>query len=141
MRQALLLPLMLLPQAALAIEPGLSCSEMSLQIQCSDGTCTAEKDFTPMAINLHGKDLSICAYSGCWEGEAVIHQDEIGFAVLGKNLAWNGDAANKANFQLAISLPSLEGMVLGEGFASPLQCEMGKTGGDLENPTVKEKAQ
>lgn len=57
--------------AAAASTADFSCANRAAEIRCADGRCeilTPDDGFTPMRLVRAGKTLSICAYSGCWEG-------------------------------------------------------------------------
>ena len=49
-----------------------------LEIRCVEGKCSAEtkSGFTPMSVSFsdNGK-MSVCAYSGCWEGTGKVFED------------------------------------------------------------------
>ncbi len=52
-----------------------TCSNRSAEIACEGGACEVDKDgFTPMSLSREGSRLSICAYSGCWEGPILVRR-------------------------------------------------------------------
>jgi hypothetical protein len=52
-----------------------ACSNRSAEIRCGAGACEVKTaEFTPMSLSRAGRTLSICAYSGCWEGQIAIRR-------------------------------------------------------------------
>lgn len=48
------------------------CRNTDAEIWCATGKCGIEtQSFTPMELRRTGSKLSICAYSGCWDGKLV----------------------------------------------------------------------
>lgn len=73
--RTLLLLLTLLASPAAARD--FTCSNPDAEISCSAGKCefkTASDGFTPMSLSRRGSTLSICAYSGCWEGPIAVRR-------------------------------------------------------------------
>jgi hypothetical protein len=61
--------MLLAPFPALAQD--FHCRNTDAEIRCSGGSCEVETDtgaFTSMELSRKGDRLTICAYSGCWEG-------------------------------------------------------------------------
>ena len=51
-----------------------------LEIRCDAENCTAEEEgnFTPMSVTVDDAGLmSVCAYSGCWEGKGTVVKTEV----------------------------------------------------------------
>lgn len=49
-------------------DTGWNCRNYSFEIGCEGDTCTAADAFTPMDIYLTETHMTLCAYTGCWEG-------------------------------------------------------------------------
>lgn len=64
--------IMLPPFDAFAASGAYSCSNGEFEIRCNSYKCESSEGFTPAGggVNTSTKDMSICAYSGCWEGKA-----------------------------------------------------------------------
>ncbi|WP_157971114.1 hypothetical protein [Pseudogemmobacter bohemicus] len=98
-----------------------SCSNAGLEVQCSDGECSASDAFTPMAVSFTDGELRVCAYSGCWEGPSEWQRDESGLMVVGHDMTWS-DQASAETFRLALSFEDMRAVLLGGSFAQPLNC-------------------
>ncbi|MEX6633296.1 hypothetical protein [Hyphococcus lacteus] len=102
-----------------------SCAN-DVEVWCAVDGCAAkaEGEITPMSISARRDGgFSVCAYTGCWEGQAEVHD-------LKGRLLW---AANEAPFSTNpdgsstdVSLLIIEkdgvGFVRVGGIASPLLC-------------------
>ncbi|HKY95054.1 MAG TPA: hypothetical protein VJL84_07085, partial [Kiloniellales bacterium] len=57
--------------ASAAEAAGWSCRNEDLEIRCDWDGCQSVEDFTPMEVHVAGDGtMEICAYSGCWRGQA-----------------------------------------------------------------------
>lgn len=64
-----------LAASAPAIAGDFTCSNKAAQISCGDGACEVTTDgFTPMSLSRTGNRLSVCAYTGCWEGPILVRR-------------------------------------------------------------------
>lgn len=45
-----------------------NCSNPDMEITCDQTSCGASDAFTPMSVSLGASEMSVCAYTGCWEG-------------------------------------------------------------------------
>jgi hypothetical protein len=69
------LALLALAAGAPAAAQNFTCSNKAAEIKCGGGTCEVTTDgFTPMSLSRTGNRLSICAYSGCWEGTILVRR-------------------------------------------------------------------
>lgn len=62
-----------------------TCTNSAAEIRCSGAMCevvTPDKGFTPMELRRTGNMLSICAYSGCWEGRIITRRTLDGVYVM-----------------------------------------------------------
>lgn len=100
-----------------------------LEVSCSQGKCSAETEggFTPMSVSASGSGaLSVCAYSGCWEGKAKVHQDETFLILVGHALPFSTAPDDKsANADVALVVDRGEGVATLKvgAFALPLLCQ------------------
>ncbi len=76
MRRRFAAALLLMAGATPAAAQDFSCSNKSAEISCKGGACEVNADdgFTPMSLGRTGSRLSICAYSGCWEGPILVRR-------------------------------------------------------------------
>lgn len=98
-----------------------------LEVWCSaDGCAASEPDaFTPMDITARRSGaLSVCAYTGCWEGEADI-------TAIDGRLIWTSDKlqfstspdAFQSSVTLLINQKDGVGFVRVGGLATPVLCQ------------------
>lgn len=81
MRLPIALLAVLTPLPALAQD--FHCRNEAAEIRCVENGCEVEKDsFTPMELRREGATLSICAYSGCWEGPVLMRRTRGGITFL-----------------------------------------------------------
>jgi hypothetical protein len=75
MRGRLAGALLLVAGATPAAAQDFTCANKSAEISCGNGACEVNSDgFTPMSLSREGKRLSVCAYSGCWEGPILVRR-------------------------------------------------------------------
>ena len=100
-----------------------------LEIRCGEGVCTAEADdgFTPMSVSIDASGgLSVCAYSGCWEGSGEVKRDGSFLVVTGRDLAFStapGVASAREDVLVAVDLTDSVAILKAGEFAHPLSCE------------------
>lgn len=109
-----------------------SCQNDDLEIRCAVGVCTAissgeQNGFTPMAIEVadNGK-VSVCAYTGCWEGEGKTLGTEDFLVVAGHDLPFSTAPESQAkgmHVVVAVDRHDGFGAVKAGGFAQPIRCE------------------
>jgi hypothetical protein len=59
------------------------CRNEAAEIRCVSNSCEVEREsFTPMELRRTGNRLSICAYSGCWEGPIAMRRSRGGVTFL-----------------------------------------------------------
>ncbi len=110
--------------AAAAPAAAWDCRNGDLEIACDAQGCNASESFTPMSISLGEKgEMTVCAYSGCWQGRAnqIVQSDD--YLILAASaLRWNGQSGNDA--AIAVLLDKHTGIAIlnGAGFAHPLTC-------------------
>jgi hypothetical protein len=99
------------------------CRNNDMEIQCSSNKCEASDGFTPFDINVSTNGaLSICAYSGCWEGKGKMLKSGKHILVSGTKLKWTGTPPGNADFIVAVDAGDKVGFIKGEGFAMPTTC-------------------
>ena len=104
-----------------------NCRNLSAEITCNQKQCEINQDgFTPFDISTNAKnELTVCAYSGCWEGKATAFNTKNYLVLAGHALQWSHDAKQTpAQFLLNIDTRTKVGFLQGEGFAMPLQCQV-----------------
>ncbi len=105
-----------------------SCTN-DLEVSCNDGACEAEAGdgFTPMSVDLDGSGaLSVCAYSGCWEGAAEVLETAEFLVLVGHALEFStarGSDSARADIVVAIDRTDGVGTLKAGEFAQPLLCE------------------
>jgi len=102
-----------------------TCQNNDYEISCNDEKCeAAEKgNFTPASVSITTKTLSVCAYSGCWEGKAKKVRDNNLVYVYAKQMKWSGTNGKAASFQIALDTKTGFATILGEHWAEPMHCK------------------
>ncbi|WP_428408289.1 hypothetical protein [Hyphococcus sp.] len=108
-----------------------------VEVWCAVDGCAArpEEETTPMSVSA-GRDgrFSVCAYTGCWEGETEVVE-------TAGRLLWVADGVGfssqpEGGFEADITLLILEkdgvGFVRAGGIASPLLCARRPVDNDLD---------
>lgn len=101
-----------------------SCKN-DMEIHCQHGACEASRNFTPMDITLNTKGtISICAYTGCWEGKADITQNGRYLVFIGHNLPFSSSPTKENGQSALVSIDRMDsvGIVKVASFTQPLIC-------------------
>ena len=116
----------LLP-AALAATPAAawSCRNEDVEVTCSWDGCKASESFTPMEVHVSSEGImEICAYSGCWRGQANQRVSSNRWILLAaERMQWMGSGGGEGAFALALDRETGIAVLNGEGFAHPMLCE------------------
>ncbi|MFT5114021.1 MAG: hypothetical protein ACI8P9_003354 [Parasphingorhabdus sp.] len=104
-----------------------SCAN-DLEIQCDSKGCAAEDEaFTPMSVTFdNGGSLSVCAYSGCYEGKAKVWQKANFLSLHGEGLAFStagNEADEGTDIAITIDLEDSIAMLKLGAFTHPLICK------------------
>jgi len=99
------------------------CHNKDMEITCTPEKCTSSGGFTPMNISFsdHGS-MTICAYSGCWEGKGTVLISGNHILISGHKLDWRGATHGSDDFMVALDESTGIAVVNGDGFAMPLIC-------------------
>lgn len=101
------------------------CSNPLSETSCVDQNCAVKTEsFTPFSIMVEtNHELSICAYSGCWNGKAHYTQRSPFHIYKTTMMKWNDRNKEPVPFVLVIDPQKQLGTLLGEGFILALQCQ------------------
>jgi hypothetical protein len=70
------------------------------------------------------KGLSLCAYSGCWSGQAeTISTAGHYFTVTGLNLPWSDTGGAPADISATLNMNTAIATLLTDEYAHPMTCE------------------
>ena len=100
-----------------------------VEVWCDETGCSAKTgdEVMPMDISASSEgDISVCAYTGCWEGRAD-------YSEAAGRLLWRGDrlpfvSAIEGAVTLLVMRPDGVGFVRAGGLASPLTCRRKEAG-------------
>jgi hypothetical protein len=101
----------------------------NIEVQCSDGECGAAEEggFTPMSLAFSSTgSFSLCAYSGCWDGEGTVVSSEPFLVITHANAEWSDPSSNgerDADVMIAFDPKDGVAIIKAAGFATPLHCE------------------
>lgn len=121
-------PTLLVALSAYLLLPGYSiaktweCTNKDLEIQCTAETCASSEGFTPIQVSVNSDSghMSICAYSGCFEGKGVTTKNKSHLLFSGLALS---SAENSADVMVALDIEKKIAVISGMSFAMPLHCE------------------
>lgn len=78
-----------------------------VEVHCAEGACTvaAADDFTPMDVRVDDSGaMSVCAYTGCWEGTGEVLRSE-GFLVwVGHDLEFSTSPGPESSADILVAL-------------------------------------
>jgi hypothetical protein len=82
-------------------------------------------EFTPMELTFDTDSrLSLCAYSGCWSGQAdAISTTGHYVTVIGLNLPWSGADGVPTNISATLDMTTAIGTLLTDEYAHPMTCQ------------------
>ncbi len=103
-----------------------SCSN-DFESSCSGDGCVLlqGEDFTPLSISVSDAgELTVCAYTGCWQGQGRVLARSPFLVVLGEQLEWNHPGQdNPVDLLLSINLVKSTGALSSPHFDQPLYCK------------------
>ncbi len=114
-----------LPAAASAHD--FSCRNRASEIRYGAGECRSESEsFTPMDLTRAGPVITLCAYSGCWEGRVRFERSRSGVHFLQGRVRRTGSAAQGGSSLLSIMHSPRDGtaQINWNGFFSVLTCSL-----------------
>lgn len=124
-----LLPTPIIAQADTPL-PAWACSNQDVEITCDGTGCQASDAFTPMSVSLSREDISVCAYSGCWQGAPIsVHWAGTRFQTftaesLPFSTAPDSDADTGADIAITIDTQTgIATLLVSELFAHPMRCQ------------------
>lgn len=108
---------------ALAFSAEWNCRNKDLEVSCTQEKCVAAREFTPVDVSLSDLGfVTICAYSGCWEGKGKRLKSGSHLIISASKLRWGGASPNPANFIIALDRADKVAVIKGASFAMPLIC-------------------
>lgn len=107
-----------------AIAVDWSCRNVAVEIACNEDGCEASDDHTPMDVSVSRAAISVCAYSGCWEGRPSAWMQAGQFQIVTASaLPFSTNPASVADVSVTVDTGSGVGTILISGvFAHPARC-------------------
>ncbi len=99
-----------------------------LEIRCATGACEvrSESGFTPMDVHVDDSGaMSVCAYSGCWEGTGEVLRGKKFLVLVGHDLEFSTSPqaeSSRADIVIAIDRADRVATLKAGDFAHPLLC-------------------
>ncbi len=96
-----------------------------VEVHCAEGKCDAKKsgEFTPMSVSFDGLGkMSVCAYTGCWEGVGKVSSSDNFMILNGQNLKFS-TSDMKQNIAIILDKTDNVATLKAGSFAQPLVCE------------------
>jgi hypothetical protein len=105
------------------------CSNQAAEISCGKTGCNVAEGFTPMSVGLDTKGkMSVCAYSGCWEGKASKIVKTGSYTTFYSNrLKWSqneGTGPSYIDASVTIDRRQSYATMLAAGYAHPMTCKL-----------------
>ncbi len=105
-----------------------------MEITCDGGKCEAKTSdgFTPMSVSFSDSgEMSVCAYTGCWEGMGKVIKNANFLMISGENLVFSTAADSTQNIAITLDRNDNIGTLKAGSFAHPLICKKsaGQTAG------------
>ena len=98
-----------------------------LEISCDAEHCEAADSFTPMSVTVDDAgSMSVCVYTGCWEGTGTVAQSARFVVLTGHDLPFSTAAeaaGTQADIVIAIDKADDVAILKAGSFAQPLRCE------------------
>ncbi|WFU51366.1 hypothetical protein [Sinorhizobium terangae] len=119
--------IILSPFDAFAASGAYSCSNGEFEIRCNAYKCESSEDFTPAGggVDTGTKDMSVCAYSGCWEGKADSIIASAGHIIAySDQLQANNPGLQPTSAAIVINRETLGATLNAFGFQSPMSCSL-----------------
>lgn len=105
-----------------------------VEVWCTADGCAATnpEEFTPMDISANANGaVSVCAYSGCWSGKAMIVRAKGRWLWAGDGFAFStSQDGEKTDVTLVIHARDGVGFVRAGGLATPVLCTRETAGDD-----------
>lgn len=113
---------------AAAQAEGWNCRNLDLEVTCAE-TCEVYDSHTPMDVFVSPTEMTVCAYSGCWEGVPnLVHKSGSLSTFIGEELTWTGGTEGSASASVSIDTEAEIATILIPGlFATPATCSPIKT--------------
>lgn len=110
-----------------------NCRNTDLEISCQSGQCQSSESFTPLDVSVHDDgSLTVCAYSGCWDGVGEIGESneylmvtasELVAAPNGLEPSEEGEEQDRPRVMIGIDTRDGVSVFNGFGYAMPMMCE------------------
>lgn len=110
-----------------SVEPQTWECRNDLEIRCDGKNCTSVKEgeFTPMGVSFDDKGtISVCAYSGCWEGTGSVLKSDGFLYLTGKALAFSTAKDSKQDISITLDTSDNIALLKAGEFSQPLVCKV-----------------
>lgn len=108
----------------IALGEGWECRNEAVEIFCDAEACSVSETHTPMHVHFDEHRLSVCAYTGCWEGEASITASAGQFLwAAGDALPFSTLPDSAADIALQLDRETqIATLIVSGSFAHPMRC-------------------
>ena len=109
-------------------EPEVWQCRNDLEIRCDGENCEAVKEgaFTPMSVRFDDAgSMTVCAYSGCWEGTGDVFKNGEFLVLTGQDLSFStsrNDPKMNQSIVIALDKSNNVAMLKAGQFAHPVVC-------------------
>lgn len=110
-----------------------------IEVQCVSGECSSvaeQGSFTPMSLAFSSTgSFSLCAYSGCWDGEGTVVSMAPFLVITLAKAEWSDPSSEgelDADVMIAFDRQDKIALIKARSFATPLHCKANEA---LQNST------
>ena len=105
-----------------------NCRNEKFESKCDNRSCSVEDEigsFTPLDVTFSDEgEMSICAYSGCWDGKGKVLANSPYLVLLGTELSWsNSSSDDKQDVLIGLDIQNKIATVQVQSFVQPLVCK------------------
>ncbi len=104
-----------------------TCRNNDAEISCQGNSCDVAmpEEFTPMELTMDTNGgLSLCAYSGCWSGQAnEFHFTGDYFSITGLEVPWSATEGAATDILTTINIKTGIATLLTNDFSHPMTCK------------------
>lgn len=103
-----------------------SCSNPDIEVRCTEGRCSGSSgdQFTPLSVSFDEQGhLSVCAYSGCWEGAGAVQYVDHWLMINAEQLPFYPLGDSYGDISLLFDPEERLAFVRTDLFAQPLYCQ------------------
>ena len=103
-----------------------NCRNHDMEISCRSEKCEVADSFTPMDVSFTDKGkISVCAYTGCWEGVGKVFSNKNHMIISAHDLKFSTSSSDAMKSDILIALDTKDNIsvIKTYGYAMPMTCK------------------